>query len=256
MSQAVEVSTKEDVVTVRLNRPEAHNAVNEAMIEGLEKALEGLARKPEIRFLILTGEGKESFCAGGDLKYFATLKSRAQGLRAARRVCSILDRLAAGPQVVIAAVNGRALGGGCEILTACHFRFAVSTASFSYRQAANGLTTGWGGGVRLFELVGRAQALRLLLTAEPISANEALRIGFVDRVVSLRQLHPAILQWIETIRMNSPAAVRAFLEIANLANREGKAARARELEIFGERWNSTDFRRSLSAFLKARSSRP
>ena len=256
MTKTVEFEIQKDVGIVRLNRPEAHNSVNASVMEELEQIVKSLEHRNDIRFLILTGTGKATFCAGGDLKYFATLKTRSKGLKMSRRMCAILDRLAAGPQVVIAAVNGSAWGGGCEILTACHFRIAASSAKFAFRQAANGLTTGWGGGIRLFQLVGRTQALRLLLTAETISAREAHRIGLVDRVVPPAKLLAAAEQLANTIRVNPPEAVSAFLELANVASNTGRVGRNRELEIFGDRWTSDDFSHSLSTFLKGRASKP
>lgn len=252
MTRTVKFEIQKDVGIVRLNRPEAHNSVNAAVMEELEQIVTSLDQRNDVRFLILTGTGNATFCAGGDLKYFATLKTRSQGLKMSRRMCAILDRLAAGPQVVIAAVNGSAWGGGCEILTACHFRIAASRAKFAFRQAANGLTTGWGGGMRLFHLVGRTQALRLFLTAETLSATEARRVGLVDRVVPPAKLLAAAEQLANTIRVNSPEAVSAFLELSTLANNAGSPGRKRELEIFADRWTSDDFSRSLSTFLKRR----
>lgn len=251
MGQPLEFDVQAHTGVIRLNRPTVHNTVDGEVIDALERILRSLRHRPELRFLILTGAGGETFCAGGDLNYFATLKTRARGMRMSRRMCAILDRLAAGPQVVIAAVNGRALGGGCEILTACHFRIAASTASFAFRQAANGLTTGWGGGIRLFQLVARTQALRLLVTAETLTAEEALRIGLVDRVVPPHQLLSAAEELVRAIDVNSPASVKAFLELATLAN-SGKNGRARELQLFGERWMSEDFGGTLSKFLGRR----
>jgi enoyl-CoA hydratase/carnithine racemase len=255
VTRTVDFEIQNDVGIVRLNRPEAHNAVNAFVMKELEQVVKTVDRSKEVRFLILTGAGNETFCAGGDLKYFATLKTRSQGMRMSRRMCAILDRLAAGPQVVIAAVNGSAWGGGCEILTACHFRIAASSAKFAFRQAANGLTTGWGGGIRLFNLVGRTQALRLLLTAETISAKEAHRIGLVDRVVPRSKLFAAAEQLISKVRVNSSNSVSAFLKLANVANNTGSVGRNRELQIFGDRWTSDDFRRSLVKFLKNRTSK-
>lgn len=207
--------------------------------------------------LIITGSGTETFCAGSDLRYFATLQSRESGLRMSMRMQSILGRLWNGTRVVIAAVNGQALGGGCEILTACHFRIAASTASFAFRQAANGLITGWGGGVRLFHLVGRAQALKLLLTAERIDAAEALRIGLIDRVVSPDELMSAAFDLEHRICENSSRAIRSFLELSNQIHRvDFDTTVSYETKLFGDCWVGEDFRRALIEFLKGRDAGP
>ena len=114
---------------ISLNRPQVHNVVNEEMMEEFESVLKKIEKNKEIYCIILTGTGKESFCAGGDLKYFATLKTREVGKEMSMRMQNILNRLWNGNKPVIAAINGQALGGGCEILTACHFRIAASNAT-------------------------------------------------------------------------------------------------------------------------------
>ncbi len=176
-NQVVEFDTRGRVATIRLNRPAVHNAIDEAVMRGLEEIIDELERAADTTVIVLTARGTESFCSGGDIKYFATLDTREKVVAMSIRMQRILNRLSSGPRAVIAAINGRALGGGCEILTACHFRIAASTATFRFVQAANGITTGWGGGARLFQLVGRANALSLLLTADPFDAPHALRIG-------------------------------------------------------------------------------
>src|SRR6185503_3118889 len=181
-NNAVVFESENGIGTIQLNRPEVHNAVNQSVIEALETTLDKVAADDAVRALIITGAGSTTFCAGGDLQYFATLDTREKGIEMSRRMQVLLDRLWSGQKPVIAAVNGQALGGGCEILTACHFRIAASTANFAYRQAANGLVTGWGGGMRLFHLVGRTPALKLLLTGDSIDAAEALRIGLIDQI--------------------------------------------------------------------------
>jgi enoyl-CoA hydratase/carnithine racemase len=235
---------------IRLNRPDVHNVVDEAVMVRLESILDRVESDQEVRAVVLTGAGEETFCAGGDLRYFAALRTREEGLRMSRRMQAILDRLWAGPRVVIAAVNGQALGGGGEMLTACHFRVAATTATFAFRQAANGITTGWGGGARLFRLVGRSQALRLLLTAERIDAGEALRIGLVDRVVPSEELMSEAVDLARRVNQNPAGAIQAFLELARWIDRgDMEVAVERETELFGDRWVSEDFRRIVSEFL-------
>jgi enoyl-CoA hydratase len=234
---------------IRLNRPNVHNALNESVIETLEAILTRVETDTQIRAMIITGTGSKTFCAGGDLQYFATLDTREQGIEMSRRAQAVLDRLWFGKKVVVAAINGQALGGGCELLTACHFRIAASTASFAYVQAANGLITGWGGGARLFHLVGRTQALRLLLTAERIDAAEALRIGLIDKVVEPEQLQAAALDLAQKISRHSPDVIAAILELAGLHYRyDVSNAVERETELFADRWTSDEFRQTIDKF--------
>ncbi|MCP4653807.1 MAG: enoyl-CoA hydratase/isomerase family protein [bacterium] len=250
----VRFEQRREIGIIVLNRPEVHNAVNVAIMERLESLLGQLEHDRRLRVLILTGAGSETFSAGGDLGYLSTLTSHRQCLEMSRRMQATLRRLEDGPQVVIAALNGNALGGGCEIATACHLRIAASTARFSFRQAALGVVTGWGGGVRLFRLVGRATALRLLLTAETIDAAEALRIGLVDRVAAPETLMDEALALASQITANSPDAVRAFLELARAIEQTGpEAAVETETRLFGECWVGEDFRRRLADWEKRRS---
>jgi len=243
---------RREIGIIVLNRPEVHNAVNAAVMDRLESLLGQL--EDDLRVLILTGAGSETFSAGGDLGYFATLTNRRQCLGMSRRMQAIMRRLEDGPQVVIAALNGNALGGGCEIVTACHLRIAASTARFSFRQAGMGVVTGWGGGVRLFRLVGRATALRLLLTAETIDAAEALRIGLVDRVTAPEKLMDEALALASEITAHPADAIRAFLELARTIAQAGPdAAVETETRLFGQCWVGDGFRRRLADWEKRRS---
>jgi enoyl-CoA hydratase/carnithine racemase len=237
------------VGVLTVNRPEVHNAVDLGVMARLEELLDGIEANPQIRALILTGAGDRTFCAGGDLRYFATLKTRADGLAMSERMQALLHRFQAGERVVIAAVNGQALGGGCEILTACHLRVAADTATFAFRQAANGITTGWGGGARLFALLGRARALDLLLTSRTVDVQEALQMGLVNRIVPRGQAVAEARRLAGEICAHPPAATHAFLELARVLDRgDGAAAVRRETELFGERWESPEFGRVLARF--------
>jgi enoyl-CoA hydratase/carnithine racemase len=214
----------------------------------LEAILDELDRAADTTVIILTAAGRESFSAGGDIKYFASLDTREKGREMSVRMQRILDRLALGPRVVIAAINGRALGGGCEILTACHLRISSSTATFRFVQAANGVTTGWGGGARLFQLVGPGHALSLLLAAEPIDAREALRIGLVNRIVEPEELDQQSGALARRISRNPPGALAAMLEVARLNCQVPPEVSARETELFADRWMSKEFREMLERF--------
>lgn len=233
---------------ITLNRPEKENAVDEAMMVRLESILDRIEAEPGVLALILTGAGSRTFSAGGDLRYFDRLRSRQAGVAMSERMQAILERLHSGERPVIAAINGRALGGGCEILTACHFRIAASDASFGFRQAANGLTTGWGGGIRLFRLLGRSRALDLLLTSRIVDADEALAMGLIDRTVPADRLMVEARRLAAAVCANSATSVRAFLDLAGVIERGDRDAVRRETELFGDCWIGEDFRKTLSDF--------
>jgi len=243
--------TQPGYALIRLNRPEVHNAVNSAVMGRLEEIQNAVRRRKDINVLILTGTGTQSFCAGGDIQYFATLKNRDQALGMSRRMQAVLNGFRSGDQVVIAAVNGSAFGGGCEILTACHYRIASDQARFSFRQAANGLITGWGGGVRLFTQIASSKALRLLLTSETIDSRCAASMGLIDEVVPGYRVLDAAIALSRSISGNSPEAVRAFLRIYQKVLEDRRKAAALETERFGDLWIGDDFKRWLKKFLKS-----
>jgi len=252
-SEPVELELDPPVATLRLSRPARHNAIDGATMERLEEHLDTIEADDDVRVLIFTATGSRTFCAGGDLDYFSGLESREEGLAMSRRMQVLLDRLYRGPRPVIGAINGDAWGGGCELVTACHLRLAADNARFGFRQAAMGVVTGWGGGMRLFRLVGRAAALELLLTAEAVDATVARRLGLVDRVVPAAGLMDEAHELARRIAKNAPGSIRGFLELARAAQ-ELPPAEARELEtrLFGELWGEEHFQAKLAERRKER----
>jgi len=248
--RVVELEREGPVALVRLNRPEAHNAIDERVMTRLEELLDELDRAREVIALVLTGAGNTSFCAGGDLKHFATLPERAQGLAMSRRMQALLERLEDGPRWTLAAINGRALGGGCELITACHYRLAAAHARFAFRQARNGVVTGWGGGRRLLGMLRPSVALELLVGAREVGAEESAGIGLVDRVVPAERLLDEARRLAGEVARCSPRAVRGFLELA-AAERRARLAPLAELETerFGDTWTSPEFARTLAEFV-------
>ncbi len=241
---------EQQTAILRLNRPTVHNSINAEMMQQLEKRIDEIEADSSTRCIVLTGAGSGTFCAGGDLRYFATLTTREDCLAMSKRMQAILNRLWLGKRVVIAAVNGQALGGGCEILTACHLRIAARSARFAFRQAPNGIITGWGGGRRLIRLLGKSQALRLLLSGEYIDAEEALRIGFVTQVVDASELLAGALDLAGEINKNSRKAVEEFLELAMLAELANwEMVVEEETERFADLWMGNEFQTFLKKYL-------
>jgi len=253
--EVVKYEERKGCALIRFNRPAVHNAVNDVVMSRLEGIQEILSNRLEILVVILTGAGDESFCSGGDIKYFSTLSTRRDALAMSRRMQAILSTFKTGNQVVLAAVNGNAFGGGCEILTACHYRIAEEHAKFAFRQAANGIITGWGGGVRLFNQIDRSEALRLLTTSSSIKAQEALAIRFVDQVVFSGKSLETAMNLADQINRNSSSAVRACLQSCEKRGEgDNDAAVEIETERFGDLWVGNDFKQWLIAFLKNSSS--
>jgi enoyl-CoA hydratase/carnithine racemase len=242
-------SVEDNTAIIIINRPEVHNSINEAAILAFEEIMDKVEEDDDIRSIILTGAGNESFCSGGDLKYFATLKTKKNVRIMSERMQRILSRLWEGDKPVIAAINGQAFGGGCEIITACHLRIAASNAQFVFHHAANGIITGWGGGLRFFNQVGHASALPLLLTSEKVGAVEALRIGLVYKVVKSERLLSESLGAAQKINKNSQAAVKKLLELARVFKIEKpEATKKFETDAFLELWLGGDFQQVLNKY--------
>jgi len=238
---------------VTVNRPEVHNALNMETIQELRELCLQLEAEDRLRVMILTGAGDKTFLSGGDLKEFQHLKTLEEARHMVSTMKEVTDRLAGFPWPVIAAVNGLAVGGGCETAVACDFRIASESAKLGYRQVALGVISGWGGGPRLVHLLGKGRALRLMTTGDLLSANEALAIGLVDEVVSPDQVMPSALALARRIAENPPLAVRAFKRLVQMTVRVPlEAALEFETELFGPVWVSEDHDECVRAFFEKR----
>ena len=243
-------SKKDHTGIITLNRPGVHNALNKDMMRLLKQTVDKIYQDPDIVVVIITAVGDTTFCAGGDLKYFSTLKTSAEAYEMSRFMQEVLNRLWLGDRLVIGAINGQAFGGGCEILTACHFLYSVPDATFSFRQAANGIITGWGGTTRLIRKLGRGKALKLLLTATEFTAAEALQMGFIDQVVPRDELMPSVLKFAREITAKSPAVIKAFLELTSMDNQQSLSDQfEKESQLFSQLWVARDFQDWLNKFL-------
>lgn len=198
------------VATLTINRPHKLNALSSPLLDRLDQALTLAATDPQVSVLILTGAGPRAFSAGADLDELDDLEPW-QALPYIRRGQAIIGRLDACEKPTIAAVNGYALGGGCELALACHLRVAATTARLGLPEARVGMIPGYGGTQRLSRLVGKAKALELALTAEPVDADEALRLGLVNHVVPPERLMATARELAQKIRRNSPLSVRLLL---------------------------------------------
>jgi len=240
------------VAEVVINRPDKLNALNAATIAELHACFGALAADPAARVVILTGAGEKAFVAGADIGELARLEGH-ECERLAERGQALMWRIENLGKPVLAAVNGFALGGGCELALACSFRYASTNARLGLPEAKLGLIPGYGGTQRLPRLVGRGLALEMILTGEPLTATEAHEAGLVNRVVPQEELLPAIRKTAAQIAARSAVTVRLALKaVTEGAASPLDAACRLEAALFGVAGATADAREGCQAFLEKR----
>jgi enoyl-CoA hydratase len=249
---AVDVEIDEGIAVVTMNRPQALNAFNSEQLDLLSAAVHALGQDRAVRVVVLTGAGDRAFAAGADIKEMVDL-TPAGGLAFGRKgqaLTSAVERL---PQPVIAAVNGYAFGGGCELAIACDIRLAAENARFAQPEVSLGIPPGWGGSQRLPRLIGPGLAAEMIYTGRQVHAEEAYRIGLVNAVHPLDQLMPAAQEMAARIARNSPAAVRASKTLIGLVFSGDQAAGlAAEVASFGAAFAAPDRSEGMRAFVEKR----
>lgn len=240
------------VARITVNRPEVLNALNRVTMRELGRAMDHAGERESIRAVILTGAGEKAFIAGADISELTTLSplEAREFARQAQHVCHRIQWLG---KPVIAAVNGFALGGGCEVALACHLRIGSSKARLGQPEVNLGVIPGWGGTQRLPRLIGIGRALEILLTGEPVGAEEAHRIGLLNRVVEPDQLLPTCEAIAKTIASRGPLAVRLTMDAAQRGIEVDLTHGCLiEADAFGLAASSTDWREGTAAFLEKR----
>ena len=249
---SIDVTRDGPVATVTLNRPEALNAFDQAALSDLLRAFRTLGADQTVRAIVLTGAGDRAFAAGADIKAMASFNPQAARAFGAlgQAVTRAIETVA---QPVIAAVNGYAFGGGCEIALACDIRVAADTAVFAQPEVSLGIPPGWGATQRLPRLVGAGMAAELILTGRRVDAGEALRIGLVNSVHGSDALMPAARQLAEKIAGNSRAAVAASKQAMAVAyGADVPSGLITELDAFAAAFGTSDQREGMAAFLEKR----
>jgi enoyl-CoA hydratase len=237
------VGRDDGVMSVVLNRPDKHNPLSRAVLAALQDAMQQASRDDTLRCVLLRGAGNGYFAAGGDLRDLSSVRSAAETEAMVVEARGALDAVRECPVPVIAVINGDALGGGAELAVACDLRIMASHARIGYMHGRLNVSTGWGGGTDLFDLVGRARALRMLARAEMVHAVEALSWGLADAVAPAEaDLDAFATGFVEPMRRQSPRLMRAYKAQA-LAKRRGEdrdARRAAEMLDFIESWVHDD----------------
>jgi enoyl-CoA hydratase len=246
------VEKKDGVAVVTVNRPDKLNALDDRTMEELDRAFTELRADAAVGGVILTGSGGKAFVAGADIGELSA-QSPIDGKERGIRGQEILERIETLGKPVIAAVNGFALGGGCELALACHVRIASENAKLGTPEVKLGLMCGYGGTQRLPRLVGKGRALEMLLTGEMVDAQEALRIGLVNRVVPLDRLLAEAEGLLRKMLANSPTSLRLTLRAVNAGlEMPLREAQVFEATLFGLLCTTEDMKEGTKAFLEKR----
>jgi enoyl-CoA hydratase len=240
------------VAVVTINRPKVLNALDSQTIDELRRAMLELQRDEAIRAIVLTGAGEKAFVAGADINELA-VQTPTSGREHALKGQHVLDLIENLGKPVIAAINGFALGGGCELAMACTLRVAADTARLGQPEITLGLLPGYAGTQRLARLVGRGRAMALILTGAPIPADEALRIGLVNRVVPAAELTAAAGALAAQLAKSAPIAMRYIISAINKGSEMPFAEACQyEATLFGLVASTDDMREGTRAFLEKR----
>ena len=204
------------IFTITINRPEKLNALNVAVFNDLDKALDEILINPEIKTAIITGAGPKAFVAGADITEFNGL-NKEEAMALAKRGQDIFFKIENSKKPIVAAVNGFALGGGCELAMACHFRLCSENAKFGQPEVNLGLIPGYGGTQRLTQLIGKGKSMELQMTAHLIDASQALQLGLVNHVTTLENLLERTKDILFIIQSKAPIAIGKVIECVNVA---------------------------------------
>ena len=240
------------ILTITVNRPTKLNALNAATIGELGEAIEQARADAAVRGILLTGSGEKAFVAGADIAELAGLTGPG-AQEASARGQAVFRRFETSPKPIIAAVNGFALGGGCELAMACHVRVASENARFGQPEVNLGLPPGYGGTQRLVQLVGKGKALELLLTTDQVKADEALRLGLANHVVPQAELLNFCKALMTKMLGKAPLALGLVIDCVNTYfDQGGEAGYTAEAAAFGQAFSTDDFREGTTAFVEKR----
>jgi enoyl-CoA hydratase len=239
------------IYTITINRPDKLNALNKKVFEEINLAMDEVERNADIKSVLITGSGPKAFVAGADISEFNSL-NKEQAMELSARGQATFFRIENSKKPVIAAVNGFALGGGCELAMSCHFRLASENARFGQPEVNLGLIPGYGGTQRLVQLIGKGKALELLMAAGMIDAQEAKSLGLVNYVTTQDELLNKANELLQTINTKAPLAIAGCIKAANAVFDENTDGYAVEVAEFGNAFYTNDRVEGTTAFLEKR----
>lgn len=245
------VEIHEGILMIIINRVEKLNALNFKTLDEIRDAIQQAYDNPEVRSVIITGAGEKAFVAGADISEF-TQVNEVNARKFAENGQEIFALIESCPKPVIAAVNGYALGGGCELALACHMRVASENAKFGLPEVTLGILPGYGGTQRMSQLVGRGRAFEFIMTGDMISAEDAYRTGLVNHVATKEELIPKCKQILNTIMQRAPLAIAQVVDCVNAAYKKEEDGFQAEANSFLICVKSEDFKEGVNAFLEKR----
>lgn len=246
------VTTENNICVITVNRPDKLNALNKTVIEELSAAIDEVNNNPDIKAAIITGAGPKAFVAGADISEFASLDAAGGEALARKGQENVFSKIENSNKPIIAAVNGFALGGGCELAMACHFRLAADNAKFGQPEVNLGLLPGYGGTQRLVQLIGKGRAIELLITGNMIDAGTALQYGLVNHVTAADELINKAKEILTLVNTKAPLAVSGCIKAANAVFNESENGYELEIKTFGALIATTDAKEGAAAFLEKR----
>jgi enoyl-CoA hydratase len=248
----IKIIVENYIATITIDRPEVLNAMNKVVVAELKKAMEDCVENDNVGVIVITGAGEKAFIAGADIKSMQKMSGR-EALEFSREGQEMTMVIENSPKPVIAAINGFALGGGCEIALACDMRIASENAKFSQPEVTLGIIPGWGGTQRLPRLIGKGRAIEMISSGEMIDAEEALRIGLVNHVVQQPELLEKVYTLAKSILKNGPAAVGAALKCIHQGfDKHLENGLDIELNVFADLFETDEQREGTTAFVEKR----
>ena len=251
MYQTLLTSLENGILTITINRPDKLNALNKDVFTDLSSVMDEIENNNEIKSAVITGAGSKAFVAGADISEFGGLNKQ-QAMSLAKRGQDIFFRIENARKPIIAAVNGFALGGGCELAMACHFRIASDNAKFGQPEVNLGLIPGYGGTQRMVQLIGKGRAIELLISGNMIDAATALQWGLINHVTPADELLNKARAILDVVNAKAPLAVGGCIKVANAIFDENSNGFALEIEEFGNCFDTDDMKEGTSAFLEKR----
>ena len=249
--QTLLTTLENGIFIITINRPDKLNAINSQVMTEINEAVQEVYDNDAIRSAIITGAGPKAFVAGADISEFSGL-SVEEGKAVAQKGIDTFFKIENSPKPIIAAVNGFALGGGCELTMACHFRIASDNAKFGQPEVNLGLIPGYGGTQRLVQLIGKGRAIEMLISGNMIDAATALQYGLVNAVVPADELLNKAKSILTVINTKAPLAIAKCIEAANAVFDETKNGYDIELQGFADCFGTEDLKEGSTAFLEKR----